>query len=91
VALLPFDFPADSFTPGAYLAHDARFPAVGNRVMSTPISAMIDKPTDVDNGVGDQPWQHWQGGQLFCESGQAAHLLPGRSNMLRGVGFWSLL
>ena len=32
--------PADCRALGAYLAHDTRWPAVGNRVMSTPISAI---------------------------------------------------
>ncbi len=33
--------PADSLLPGHIPAQDAKFPAVGNRVMFTPISAMI--------------------------------------------------
>src|SRR5512132_1930796 len=37
---LPLRLPADSLTPGANLAHDTRCPAVGNLVMSAPISAM---------------------------------------------------
>lgn len=41
VAPLPFLRPADSLTPGAYLAQDERWAGVGKRVMSTPISAMI--------------------------------------------------
>ena len=41
VPLLPFFRPADSLTPGANRAHDARCAGVGNRVMSRPISAMI--------------------------------------------------
>src|SRR5512132_1962923 len=36
----PLRLPADSLTPGANLAHDTRCPAVGNRVMSVPSSAM---------------------------------------------------
>src|SRR5512133_1781649 len=36
----PLGLPADSLTPGANLAHDTRCPAVGNRVMSVPSSAM---------------------------------------------------
>jgi hypothetical protein len=38
---LPFFFPADSFTPGAYFAQDTRCPAVGKRAMSSPVSARI--------------------------------------------------
>lgn len=41
VAPVPFFRPADSLIPGANFAHPARWAAVGNRVMSTPISAMI--------------------------------------------------
>ena len=36
-----FFLPADSLTPGANFAQEARCPAVGNRVMSVPISAMM--------------------------------------------------
>ena len=41
VVPLPFFFPADSLTPGANLAQEARCPAVGNRLISVPISAMM--------------------------------------------------
>jgi hypothetical protein len=34
-------FPADSWLPGHMPAQDARCAAMGNRLMSTPISAMI--------------------------------------------------
>src|SRR4029450_11597265 len=40
VVAVPLRLPADSLTPGANLAHQTRCPAVGNRAMSTPISAM---------------------------------------------------
>src|SRR5664280_2603298 len=41
VAFLPCFFPADSWTVRENLAHDASCAAVGNRVMSSPTSAMI--------------------------------------------------
>ena len=41
LAALPLDLPADWLTPGASRAQDARWAAVGNRVMSIPIFAMI--------------------------------------------------
>ena len=41
VALLPFFWSADSLTPGAKPAQDARCAGVGTRVMSRPFSAMI--------------------------------------------------
>src|SRR6266851_2310147 len=39
--------PADSLLPGQVPAQDARCPAVGNRVMSAPVSAMIMPATPV--------------------------------------------
>jgi hypothetical protein len=39
--VLALFFPADSLTPGANFAQDTRCPAVGNRLMSIPISARI--------------------------------------------------
>jgi hypothetical protein len=39
----PFFFPADSLTPGANFAQEARWAAVGKRDMSSPISAMITR------------------------------------------------
>lgn len=41
VAPLPLVFPALLLTPGANLAQEARWPGVGNPVMSAPISAMM--------------------------------------------------
>lgn len=41
MAPLPFLLPADSLIPGAKRAQADRCAAVGNRVMSIPISAMI--------------------------------------------------
>lgn len=39
----PFYFPADSLTLGANFAQEARWAAVGKRVMFSPISAMITR------------------------------------------------
>ena len=40
--------PADSFEPGHTPAQDARWPAVGNTLMSAPVSAMITSATRVE-------------------------------------------
>ena len=40
--------PADSLLPGQVPAHDARWPALGNLVMSAPVSAMITSATPVE-------------------------------------------
>lgn len=44
-------FPADSFCPGQTPAQEARFPGVGNLVMSAPVSAM----TTSESGRAHQP------------------------------------
>ena len=41
VVLVEPRLPADSFCPGHRPAHEARWPDVGNTLMSTPISARI--------------------------------------------------
>src|SRR3954452_19530241 len=38
---LPLFLPAEDVTPGENFAHEHRCPAVGDRVMSRPISAMM--------------------------------------------------
>ena len=38
---MPLVLPAEELIPGANFAHEARWPGVGNRVMSRPISAMM--------------------------------------------------
>ncbi len=41
MALLPLRFPADCVTWGDHFAQETRWEAVGNTVMSVPISAMM--------------------------------------------------
>src|SRR6266567_8623206 len=41
VALLPLRFPADCFTWGDHFAQETRWPAVGNTVISAPVSAIM--------------------------------------------------
>src|SRR5687768_14907986 len=45
LVLLDFTRPADSLLPGAVPAQDDRWPAVGNTVMSAPVSAMMISAT----------------------------------------------
>src|SRR5689334_16135593 len=52
-------FPADCFARGANLAHDTRCPAVGNRDISMPISAMSSwAPVLPTPGISSS-WATW--------------------------------
>ena len=52
--------PADCRALGAYLAQDTRWPAVGNRVMSTPISAMSSCAPVRPTPVISSSWVTWR-------------------------------
>src|ERR1039457_830958 len=49
VAFLPLRLPADSLTRGAVLAQEARCPAAGKALMSTPIPAMRSRAVVIPN------------------------------------------
>jgi hypothetical protein len=53
--LVDFTLPADSSLPGPVPAQDARWPGVGNRLMSAPVSAVTTSTTPVGHpGTGDR-------------------------------------
>lgn len=91
MAFLPL--PADSRTWGACLAHDARCPAVGNTVMSVPISpirscaVMIPNPGIPAMGMDCSAKRdgHCQVRRLRAEPGNYALLRIAREFLPRGT------
>jgi len=58
---------AEDLIPGANFAHEHRCPAVGNRVMSTPISAMmIAAATGPIPGISSSRWAAWPKGARWA-------------------------
>src|SRR3954453_14346442 len=68
---LPLLLPAEDLMPGENFAHEHRCPAVGNRVMSTPISAMmIAAATGPIPGISSRRCTAWsKGAQVGLDLG----------------------
>jgi hypothetical protein len=75
-----FDFtlPADSLDPGAVPAQEARCPAVGNTVVSAPVSARNTSAT-----VLEKPGSSVRGMRAWAEAEEVVH--PGGENLGRAA------